>query len=163
MRGSKLRIGGRGQPATEEGASDNDQVWGPYPSARSEAKFLLSSARCTVDTIESLRQSIVADEEEAGLLGLLAADDPEYNVEIPRLLDFRRRVLVEFDRLISGIGANKGNSPSADPQPENKKSQRCCPGCGKVFKAMTDKQWRSLYQIHLTVSLRHKPSVINAI
>ncbi len=35
------------------------------------------------------------------------------------------------------------------------KVERKCPRCGKIFKPMTDAQWRNVLLIHLTASIRH--------
>jgi len=36
------------------------------------------------------------------------------------------------------------------------KERRKCPECGKLFKAMTDAQWKVALEVHLAASDKHR-------
>ena len=157
MKTSELPAGTSDGGGGQTTVACTDHVWGPYPSPASEVRFLLRAVGRNGDTLESLRRSIVTDEEEEALLRSFAAEDSECGGEIGGILDFRRRVLIEFDRLACGPAGGIRGGPPSGPQRQSTKSETRCTGCGKLFKPMTEKQWRSAYQIHLSVSLRHTP------
>ena len=155
MRSSKTVSGGADRGVDEADATSLNRAWGPYPSPRSEARFLLRSIACNGDTVETLRRSIAPDPEEEEHLRLFAARDGEYGKEVLRVLDFRRQVLAEFEQLTSSAHRIARTTTRPCRPQKAPKLERCCPACGKSFKPMTEKQWRRTYQMHLEFSARH--------
>lgn len=155
MKSSKTASGVADRGVDEADAASLNRAWGPYPSPRSEARFLLRSIACRGDTVETVRRSIIPEPEDEERLRLFAARDGEYGKEVLRALDFRRRVLAEFEQLTSSAHPIARTTTQPCRPPREPKQERCCPDCGKSFKPMTEKQWRRTYQMHLEVSARH--------
>lgn len=135
--------------------SSANSAWGPYPPPRSEARFLIRSIGRNGDTVESLRRSIVPTPEDERVLRSFAAQDREYGGEVLRVLNFRYKVLAEFNQLASADRNRERRAPVDGCRTCNTKVVRSCPQCGKVFKPMTETQWDRAYRVHAEVSLRH--------
>lgn len=85
-------------------------------SPREEARALFRMIGRNGDGVETLRQLIgVNDRELAELRAWAACTSPTIAVRIENMLRFRNAVLVEFDRLLTGVeNAHRGDSSQAE-------------------------------------------------
>ena len=90
---------------------------GPQPSPKVEAEALLKLVRFNENTVETIRELIAIPAETEERFRSYAARYPEDETAIERVIEFRRRVREEFDRLVRAsesrpplvvVGGNSG-------------------------------------------------------
>lgn len=125
----------------------------PCPTPLAEARFMLRAVGRNGQTVHDLREAIMpSEEEEEDLLRAVGDEEnQDYAEEVRRALEHRRRVLIEFDRLV----AKRTSSSSGQPRGYEPKSQWRCPECGKVFRPMTHRQFQAALKVHRELALNH--------
>ncbi len=124
------------------------------PTPLAEARFMLRAVGRNGQTADDLREGILPSEEEEEALPRAVRDeeDQDYAEEARRALEYRRRVLIEFDKLVAGCTSGS----SGRPRGHEPKSQCCCPECGKVFRPMTHRQFQAALKLHSELALNHR-------
>jgi hypothetical protein len=122
-----------------------------YPTPLAEARFMLRAVGRNGQTANDLREAIMTEEQEEALLRAARDEDQDYAKEARRALEHRRRVLIEFDRLIAKR-MPPSSGPSREPEP---KGQWSCPECGRVFRPMTLRQFQFALKLHREQALSH--------
>jgi hypothetical protein len=89
------------------------------------------------------------EDEEALLDGIIDEENRDYADEFRRALEHRRLVLIHFDRLLAKRGSELGARRRGE-QP----TERCCPGCGRAFRPMTDRQFETALKSHRKHALK---------
>ena len=81
---------------------DKWSVWSA-PSPKVEAQALLKLVRFNGSTVETIRELIDIPAETEEYFRSFVADHPEEESPIERVIEFRKRVREEFDRLVSEL------------------------------------------------------------
>jgi hypothetical protein len=121
------------------------------PTPRAEARFMLRAVGRNGRTANDLRDAIMTAEHEEVLLRAAEDEDQEYAKEARRALEYRRRVLVEFDHLV----AKRTPSSSGLVRASEPKALWRCPDCGRIFKPMTLRQFEAALKLHREQALNH--------
>jgi hypothetical protein len=90
-------------------SGDSFQWLGGDFAPRDEARGLFALIRRKADSVESIRDLIAVPPEIEGALSLYATHHPEDASGIERVLQFRKRVREEFDRLVANSLQHRAN------------------------------------------------------